>query len=95
MAEIRELLSEKEREIVDLKKALELKENLSRHLDAYYFTDNSGKHAGSPFCSHFWEVNNKAIHLHTSSGNVHEMVCPACKNYYLKRKTPEIRNEKS
>lgn len=80
-AEIQGLLQEKNKKITELENAFEIKSKLIRHEEAYYEVDDNGAPIGDPYCSHCWEVNHKAVHLHYGLLRRHR-ICPACKNAY-------------
>lgn len=85
-----DLIQEKDEKISLLEKALELKPKLARKGLAYYEIDENGNAFGDPFCSHCWEVNYKAIHLHRTSNGSSSRICPLCKNIYEKSLTHPI-----
>jgi hypothetical protein len=88
LADVREHLQTKEDEIGTLKDSLRLKENLVRHKEAYYITNENGDPIGDPYCSYCWESNNKAIHLfivdYMCSG------CTGCKTKYDTENVPSL-----
>ena len=76
------LIREKEKQISKLKKAMQLKEKVIRIEDSYFELDNKGRPIGDPYCSHFMEVENLAVHLHRNPRSVpgYGGFCPACQN---------------
>jgi len=80
IAEARTLIEEKEREINELRAALELSKKLVRHRDAYFETDSNGNPIGDPYCIRCWEADHRAIHLVTSGAGWRS--CPECRRDY-------------
>jgi hypothetical protein len=80
-SEVQELIKEKDDEIKRLKEALEIKERVIRHGDAYYEKKDTGEPTGNPYCSYCWEASNRLIHLHNLQPG--KTTCPNCKNTFL------------
>lgn len=81
--DIKELINEKDDKISALEESLKLKPTLVRSGLAYYERAENGEPSGDPFCSHCWETEYLAIHLHQKAiGNPNPNICPNCKNEY-------------
>lgn len=80
-AEIQDILQEKDRRIVDLEHAFELKSKLVRKKNAYYELNENGDPVGDAYCSYCWEVNHRTVHLNYSVG-MNQRNCPSCKTDY-------------
>ena len=93
LAEIKELMIEKEEEIKRLTDAIEQKKNITKIDDAYYETDETGVPKGDPYCVNCWESKHVLRHLTTDSKNYRERQCPACKSSYSSRNTHPIKDQ--
>ena len=71
---------EKDKKIVELEGILKHKNNITRHLDAYYEKDTEGNASGNPFCVGCWDIHYKKISLIRSKESAHFQVCSSCKN---------------
>jgi fructose-1,6-bisphosphatase len=85
-----DLIQEKDGAIAKLENALAFKSKLTRHLSAYYETDDQSTPFGEPYCSNCWETAHVAVHLH-HKGRGNDMnfhICPFCQTSYLHGTTP-------
>jgi hypothetical protein len=82
ITEINSLVHKKDQEIAKLKDALKLKSNLVRKKGAYFETDENGQARGDPYCSHCWETEHIAVHIHQNPELHRIMECPHCKSEF-------------
>ena len=90
LVNVQETLLQKDKEICTLKDAIQIKESVTKHQDAYYKISETGKPFGEPFCIFCWEIDMKLVHLKTNSLNHRAKECPKCKNSYQARLTSKI-----
>lgn len=81
-SETLDVIQEKDKRIAELENALELKPKLIRFKSAYYEMDENSNPFGDSYCSHCWEINHKAVHLHEPTHKNKSRICPLCKNEY-------------
>lgn len=85
--DLRDQVSEKEKEIERLTKALKIKDDVIRYCDAYYTKGNEGKPQGDPYCARCWEHAGELYHLTlTAVGRNHE--CQVCSSIFDRTATP-------
>jgi hypothetical protein len=77
-----ELNRQKNLQIRELEEKLRFDEKLVRDRDHYFEADDSGAPKGRPYCSHCWEVDRIAVHIHSDLGLATSGFCPRCKNKY-------------
>jgi hypothetical protein len=92
--EIQEDLQNKDKRIAELEEAFGTKDDLVRHLDAYYTVNEAGKPVGIPYCLKCWESDHKKHQLVFSPGTEKLKVCTICGHQYrarhaLRLATPE------
>lgn len=88
VSEFQDIVKEKDKKIAELEGILTFKSKLTRHLSAYYETDQNSKPFGDPYCSNCWETSYKAVHLHESHNDYEVNLCPFCKTEYNAHFTP-------
>jgi len=76
--EIQEELIKKEKKIVELEEAFEIKDTLIRRGDAYYVTDVEGNPVGVPYCIRCWENDHKKRQLVYDHTNIRVKICTTC-----------------
>jgi len=91
LAEIQDTFSEKDKRIAELEDAFQSKESLTRHLDAYYTTDDKGNPVGVAFCLRCWENDQKKRQLVNDAKDRHMRVCTACGHRYQDYMSFEMR----
>ncbi len=81
MIRIEETLAGQEKRIAELEEALESKDTLVRHYDAYYRLDKKGKPSGVPFCIRCWENEYRKRQLVMDVSGIYN-VCTTCSHRY-------------
>jgi len=88
LVEIQETLTEKDKRIKDLEEAFELRGDLARQGDAYYFKNAEGKPAGVAHCLRCWINDHKIRPLVQSGGRGNQInFCTACGTEYFSGQT--------
>jgi len=82
LVEVQDLLIEKDKRIVELQEAFEIKDNLIRHNDAYYFIDSEGKAFGIPYCLRCWENDHRKRQLVQDPNDHRKKICTTCGQKY-------------
>lgn len=77
LLEMQKKIQNLEEKNMELKKALETKENLIHENNAYWTSDEKKKEG--PFCSRCWDVDKNLVRLHPC-GNPAYYSCPNCKS---------------
>jgi hypothetical protein len=91
LAEIQEVLREKDQRIKELEEAFQSKDSLIRERDALYDMGHDGKPVGGPYCMYCWEREHRKYHLHTSNTKYGVSQCAHCKNeYWMKQEEPRM-----
>ncbi len=85
MAEIQEVILDKDTKIKELEDALNLKNNVVFERNLYWTTNDDNSKDG-PFCPQCYDNNRKLIRVHTYSTS--KMKCPTCKNLFKKKLAP-------
>jgi len=78
-AQVQDVLLQKDEQIKELTKALELKAKVKREGNAYYEVDTNENAVGDPYCSNCWETSFRLVHLNYIE---HWNRCPFCKTTY-------------
>ena len=93
VAELQNLISEKDEKIKKLEKALEIKQKL-RYEAPYYWLDDGPKKEG-PFCQACYDTDGKLIRLQGNREG--SWCCKACKNFYTDSSysPPKVKSVKS
>jgi hypothetical protein len=91
VAEIQEELIAKGKKIAELEEAFEIKDNLIRHLDAYYVADIDGKPVGLPQCLRCWQDSHKKRGLVYHHSNTTIKICTSCGQQYDAWSVPDIK----
>ncbi len=86
MIRIEETLAGQEKRIAELEEALESKDTLVRHHDAYYRLDKKGKPSGVPFCLRCWENEYRKRQLVADISGIYN-VCATCSHRYDLQRT--------
>lgn len=82
LIEVQEVISEKDKEIDRLAKALQRQSDVIRYRDAYYEKNSDGKPIGDPYCSHCFELKHTLVHINQNPKDRTQSVCPSCKNVF-------------
>lgn len=88
----RRRIMEKDTEIARLEEALRFKENLVKHLDAYYAVNAEGNPTGEPYCLTCWEGKGLRSHLTLAWGayNAGMPKCTQCGEKYPNERAPTL-----
>lgn len=76
LLEMQKKIQNLEKENIELKEKLKIKESLIFENEAYWINNKDKK--DGPFCSRCWDVNKDLVRLH-SCGNPAYCTCPNCK----------------
>ena len=85
LAESSQSLTEKDREIEELKSLLNFSGKLKRVKNAYFEVNESGELFGDPYCQSCWETKKTAVHL--TSVNALYNKCSSCGTQFNARLT--------
>ena len=90
LVEVQEELANKDKKIIELTSAFEVKGELIRNGDAYYTKDAEGGAVGKPFCLRCLENDHKQRQLVRSAKDHRTIVCASCGHQYDNMRVREI-----
>ena len=82
LAAVQEDMAGRDKRILELEGAFEVKDELRRVNDAYYRVGADGKQHGPPRCMRCWEVDKVQRSVVHSAERGLGSICPACKSTY-------------
>jgi hypothetical protein len=82
LVDLQDTLIEKDKQIVALEAAFEIKDTLIRKGDTYYKLDEQGQKIGGPYCPRCWENDHKNRQLVHNPKNVRSWICATCHQEY-------------
>jgi hypothetical protein len=78
IAEIQELILEKDEELKSLQNQLDVSKNIIWQEPYYFIEDDQGRHG--PYCQPCYDSERKLIRLQGSGGKIGLWICLSCKN---------------
>jgi len=86
LMETQQHIRDRDAEIERLRAAFKLKDEVVRHMDAYFSKSADGKPTGDPYCMYCFERDGLLYHL-TEDMRFHHRTCPNCKHFVDSRRS--------